>query len=195
MKEKEYNLTLSFLALACGVVLLLFADFSIMLAATLMITFAGIAGLMFGVMDLLKQKEIPGLIKCGVGLVALILAWTVSNIALYFACAAMILFGGYQIYSVAKVAKSDAKALIAQVIVPSLLVVTGILLCFRASAVYIVAGILVLAIGLLMFVGDKLIGVKTAKSEKTEKPKSTIADSDVIIEEPKQETFETYQED
>lgn len=152
--RKSKGVLLSILMIVVGVLFLILKA----QVASIAMTVIGAMLIVFGALDLVHGRSLYGIIKAVVGVLVIVCGWTLVSAALYVIAALLLIYGIYELYALASTKTTTRKR--SQMIVvygtPILNIVLALLLLFNQGGVldwvFIVAGILFIADGVLSFI-------------------------------------------
>ncbi len=142
-KKKDNGLLTSVLYIVIGALLIAFRNEMLQWAMTI----AGIFFLVFGVLELIKMNWIGGAVSIIIGIVVLILGWTVTKIVLLVLGILLAIKGVVALFG----AFGSKKNKVLNIIVALLTIVVGLIVAFGNALGYIViiAGVMLIVDGVV----------------------------------------------
>ncbi len=117
-------------------------------------TLVGICAIVMAVFDLIAKKTVSAIIKAVVGIAVIVFGWVLVDLALFVIAAVLIINGITELISAIK---TSPKVL--TYVTPAVTLLAGICLLFNGGGavnfVFIIAGALLIADGVLSIVGSK----------------------------------------
>lgn len=118
-------------------------------------TVFGVALIVMGVLDVLKQNVVPGVVRAAIGVLVILLGWLLLDVAMIILAVVLIAYGVLQVLEILK-EKGNNKSvveLILQYAQPAINVLIGICLLFARGSVVnvicIIVGVIFLIQGIL----------------------------------------------
>ncbi len=154
-KSKKLNINKQLYAIMLVIIGALFCIFRDGML-NILLTVAGALVIILGIIDLLNNQLIPGIVKLVVGVAIIVLGWTILDIALLIIGIVLTVVGLLALF---KAFTSNRSHKLGALVEPLLLTVLGIILIVAKWAlgevICIVIGVYIIIYGLLLLLGKK----------------------------------------